>query len=83
MIPLMLVRGRGQLAVSQAGLVATILHLFVSTAIAGGLMLKLGLGMPFVYWLLAFYFTSLVIVVIASVQAVKKSPVTAGQALGT
>ena len=74
--PLLLTRGASQLAMSQAGLVGTVAHLFIGITVAAALYLGLKLGQPFLYWTLAFYWTSLVAVVIVSVRFVKAAPVT-------
>src|SRR5438045_1797349 len=55
-IPLILTRGATQASVTQAALIGTVLHLFVSISIAGVVILgKVGLGPTFLYWLLGLY----------------------------
>jgi hypothetical protein len=73
-VPLVLNRGADQAAVAQAGLVATMAHLFVAVALAAVVMLKWKPGMPFTWWLLTFYWTTLVGLVIATVRLVKSAP---------
>lgn len=73
MTPMMLTRGAGTGAVSQAGLVGTLVHLFLSITLAGIACLThvvAAKGM-FLYLLAAFYWMSLVMVVVASVRAVR------------
>lgn len=73
-IPLVLARGATQYAVAQAGLIATMIHLFVSAAGASAMvMTRGGLTMPLVYWLLAFYWTTLAALVTACVRAVRQA----------
>jgi len=76
LLPLIIVRGKDQLAVSQAGLVGTMLHLMCIAIIAGVLLVKMHAGTPFVFWLFGFYFASLVVVVASFIAAVKKAPPT-------
>lgn len=78
-IPLSLARGSSQASVAQAGLIASMLHLFASAVLGGGLIMTkaFGLGPALVYWLLAqYWFTliALVIVVIKSIQAAPSAP---------
>lgn len=74
-IPLVLTRGASQIAVSQAGLVGTVLHLLVGISIAGFLFLGVKLGQPFLYWMMAFYWLTLIVLVVVLVRAVKSAPV--------
>ncbi len=69
--PLMLTRRASQYAVAQAGLVATMLHLFVTVATATAMLLVGRLSQPFLYWLIPLYFATLIPVVIAAVRAVR------------
>jgi hypothetical protein len=76
-VPLALVRGGSQLAVSQAALVGTMVHLFVAIAFAAVAVLgRFGLGNAFLTWLLAFYWVTLIVLASGFVQAVKAAPVT-------
>src|SRR4051794_5638500 len=77
MVPLVLTRGASQPAVAQAGLVATMIHLFGSSAIgAAVIILKVGrLDASVVYWLLALYWATLIVLVVACVRAVKSATV--------
>ena len=74
LIPLMLTRHADQGAVAQAGLVATVVHLFVAIALAGVMILVLKLGQPFTYWLFAFYWMTLVVVAVVAVRSVRHAP---------
>ena len=75
LVPLVLTRGAGAAAVSQAGLVGTIVHLFLSITLAGGayLMHLVANRATFLYLLLAFYWLSLVMLVAASVRAIRRA----------
>ncbi|HEY7090985.1 MAG TPA: hypothetical protein VH518_23010 [Tepidisphaeraceae bacterium] len=76
MIPLLLTRGASQAAVAQAGLVATMIHLFGCVVLGGSLILmkSLYLGPSLVYWLLAMYWLTLITLVVGCVRAVKTAP---------
>jgi len=75
MVPLILSRGGSQLAQTQAGLVATAVHLLMSISLAAGVMLaRLGMKQVMLFWLLPFYGVTLVGVVMACVKAVKEAP---------
>jgi hypothetical protein len=78
LIPMRLTRGATQIAVSQAALVATMIHLFASTGLGGSLILmkSLEIGSAFVYWLLALYWTTLIALVVILVREVKHAPST-------
>jgi hypothetical protein len=73
-VPLFLTRRSTQLAVAQAGLVATMAHLFVIVGGATVMMLAGRLTTPVLYWLIPFYFATLVPVAIAAVRAVRQAP---------
>jgi hypothetical protein len=78
MAPMILTRGAAQSSVAQAGLVATMLHLFGSTVLIGGptvLFKSLQLDAALLYWALPLYWLSLIMLVIAVVQAIKSAPV--------
>ncbi len=75
-VPLLLARGGNQGSVAQAALVGTVIHLFVSVAIAGVILLAHLLGTAYVYWLFGMYWVTLVALVIAFVRAVRSAPVT-------
>ncbi|HEV2293662.1 MAG TPA: hypothetical protein VGR35_07390 [Tepidisphaeraceae bacterium] len=73
-IPLFLARRSTQAGVAQAGLVATMLHLFVTIGTATGMLIAGRLSQPFLYWLIPLYFASLVPVAIAAIHAVRQAP---------
>jgi ABC-type Co2+ transport system permease subunit len=73
-IPLILARHADQTGAAQAGLLATMIHLFVAAALAGVAILFAKRGQPFTYWLFAFYWTTLAIVAMESVRLVKAAP---------
>jgi ABC-type Fe3+-siderophore transport system permease subunit len=78
MIPLVIVRNKTTLEVSQAGLVATVIHLLVSAA--GGLSVMQWIHQgthprpAFLYWLCAFYWTALAGVCRVLIRAIKAAP---------
>jgi len=77
MVPIILTRGASQFAVVQAALVGTIIHLFGCTALAGVMILTKSLGLantPLLYWLFAFYWLTLIVVVTALVKALRAAP---------
>src|SRR5438093_7357047 len=61
--PLILARGRAQASVTQAALLATIVHLFVCSVFAGVILMwkSLHLDGAVVYWLLSFYWLTLIV----------------------
>jgi hypothetical protein len=71
-VPLVLTRGASQLAVVQAALVATMIHLFGMLALAVVVvsMRLAGYG-SFLYWLMAFYFATLPALVAALVPIIR------------
>src|SRR5690349_566359 len=61
-VPLVLSKGGNQATISQAALLGTIIHLFVSIAIAGIVIFaKLGAGQTYLYWLAGFYWITLLV----------------------
>jgi hypothetical protein len=73
-VPLFLSRGADQATSSQAGLLATATHLFIAIVLAGVMILALRVGQSFTYWLLAFYFPTLIGVAFASVRLINSAP---------
>ena len=65
LIPMILARSAAQGAMAQAGLVATVVHLFVCVVIAAVFILvpAIRLGQAYVYWLLPMYWVSLIVLV--------------------
>lgn len=77
--PVAVARHATQLGMSQAALVATMLHLFATVAAAAVVVLaRFAAGEGFLYWLMAFYWTTLIALVVVLVRAVKTAPVTSG-----
>ena len=79
-VPLFLARNSDQTIAAQAALVATIIHLFVATALAGVAIIILKFGQSFTYWLFAFYWTTLIGLAIAAARLVKSAPCAASPA---
>ena len=80
-VPLVLARGASQAAVAQAALLGTVIHLF--GCLAGAAVMLLVVRMPAAtYWMLAFYWATLIALVVGFTRAVKAAPVTA-TGLGT
>ena len=73
-LPLFMTRHSRQYAVAQAGLVATMLHLFVTIGTAMAMLLFGRLSQPFLYWLIPLYFATLIPIVFAAVRAVRQAP---------
>ena len=72
--PLFMTRRSTQYAVAQAGLVATMLHLFVTIGTAMAMLLFGRLSQPFLYWLIPLYFATLIPIVIGATRAVRQAP---------
>jgi hypothetical protein len=76
LLPLLLTRRASHYAVIQAALVSTIVHLFVSgIGAAIALLGKMVSGPPLVYWIFAFYCSTLIVVAMAAVKAIKAAPI--------
>jgi hypothetical protein len=75
LMPLVLTRGASQMAVTQAGLVATIVHLFAILALGGLVSFSLHRTQPFNYWALAFYWPTLAVVSVVSIKAIRQATV--------
>lgn len=74
-IPLMLSRGGNQASVAQAALIGSAVHLFVCVAVAGILVLgRLGPGPVFLYWLLGFYWVTLIVLVVVFAKSIRSAP---------
>jgi len=76
-VPAILARRSDPATASQAGLAGTVGHMFVALVLAGiAWMLKMaGERQPFLLWLLALYWASLVALVAVVVQVVRGAPV--------
>ena len=73
-VPVVLARGASQPAVAQAALVGTVIHLFGCLAGATTLLLVLHAGAASAYWVLAFYWATLVVVVVELSRAIRRAP---------
>jgi hypothetical protein len=74
-IPLMLSRGANQAGVAQAALVGSVVHLFVCIAVAGVVVFaRLGPGPVYLYWLLGFYWVTLIVLVVAFAKSIRSAP---------
>ena len=71
-IPVILARSATQLGMSQAALVGTAVHLLVGISLAATAILgRFGLGGSFLYWLMAFYWISLIAMVAAFARMIR------------
>jgi hypothetical protein len=70
-VPLFLARGASQIGMAQAALVSTVLHLFISLALGAGILLIVKPHHAYVYWLLGFYWLTLVLVATSAARAVR------------
>jgi hypothetical protein len=75
LMPLVLTRGASQLAVTQAGLIATLVHLFLIVALGALTSFSMHLSQPFNYWALAFYWPTLAVVSLMSIKAIREATV--------
>jgi hypothetical protein len=74
--PTFLARHAGQAAVAQAGLVGTLVHLMGHAAVAAfAIMVKpAALGPSFIWWLMPFYWVTLVALVSVLVRQLRQAP---------
>ena len=72
-VPLVLTRGASQPAVIQAGLVGTLVHLFGCLA-GAAVLVMMKTGIASVYWILAFYWATLTVLVVSFSRVVRKAP---------
>src|SRR3954454_5551508 len=76
-IPLVLTRGGNQASVAQAALVGSVVHLFVCIAVAGIVVFgHLGPGPAYLYWLLGFYWVTLIALVVVFARSIRSAPTT-------
>lgn len=72
LLPSLFARGASQGTVAQAGLVGTIVHLFTAAVVAAAVFLgHLNIGSAFIYWLLAFYWITLIVLAIEIARSVR------------
>jgi len=77
-VPVILARGTNQATVAQAALVGTVIHLL--GCLAGAAVMLLVIRMPAaLYWILAFYWATLIALVIGFTRAVRTAPMTPKQ----
>lgn len=77
LVPLLLARHGSQATISQAGLAGTTVQLLVGIGMAAvAIMGRFPLAGSFIYWLMLFYWVTLMVVVVAYVRAVRSAPVT-------
>ena len=75
-IPIMLTRASAQIAVVQAALFGTIVHLLASFGIATVVVFaRLVTAQPFLFWLVWLYWVTLFVLVMAFVRSVRSAPV--------
>ncbi len=75
LIPLLMWRNGNQLVIAQAALIGSLVHLAINIVLAMiALLGKLGVGQPYLFWLLSFYWTSLIVLVVMFVKAVRTAP---------
>jgi Mg2+/citrate symporter len=77
-VPVVLARGSSQAAMAQASLVGTVIHLFGCLVGAATLLLVLRTGTAGAYWMLAFYWATLAVVVVELSRAVRRATPTPG-----
>jgi hypothetical protein len=74
MVPTLLAGRGSQAEVAQAALIGTLAHLFVHALLAAVVFLaKPPIGPAFVYWLLAFYWVSLIVLAMLLAGVVRRS----------
>ena len=80
-VPLILARRASQAAVAQAALLGTVIHLLGCLACTAIMLLVVRLPAA-TYWMLAFYWATLVALVVGFSRAVKSAPIAAGDLPG-
>ena len=74
-VPILLNGSSSQAAAAQTALVSSAVHMFGHAAVAAVVILgHLRIGSGFIYWLMAFYLVSLVIVCGSLVSVIRRSP---------
>ena len=76
LIPILLARGAAQPAVAQAGLIGSVIHLLACSVFGAALIIlkPLRIDGAIVYWLLGFYWLSLIVLSTLFVRALKAAP---------
>jgi len=73
--PVLLTINSSQAGAAQSGLISTAVHLMGHVAVAGIVIMgHLQVGNGFVYWLMAFYLTTLVILSATLVRVIRLAP---------
>ena len=81
-VPLILARGASQGALAQAALVGTVIHLL--GCLAGAAVMLLVVRIPAAtYWVLAFYWATLIALVVGFTRAVRTAPTAPASTAGT
>jgi hypothetical protein len=75
--PILLARGASQASVAQAALVGSAIHLLGSISLGGALVMfkALNLGDALMYWLMAFYWATLIVLVFGYIRAIRTAPI--------
>ena len=78
LIPLWRTSVPTQANVAQAGLLGSVIHLFGSAGIGGAMLMakSLNSNASLMYWLLGFYWATLIVIATGFVRAIKAAPVT-------
>lgn len=76
-VPVVLTRGAGQAAMAQAALVGTAVHMLFLAALTTAIVFVVRPGAPFLYWVLIFYWATLVTLVIGFARSIRTAPVSA------
>lgn len=72
-VPMWSSRRANQADVSQAGLIATVLHMFVAAGVGGAISMLLHPHKSFLWWLLSFYWVTLITVCGAVIVAIRSA----------
>jgi hypothetical protein len=67
-----------QANVAQAGLLGSVIHLFGSAGIGGAMLMSKSLNSnaALMYWLLGFYWATLIVIALGFIKAIKTAPLT-------
>ena len=75
LLPLLFVRGATQLAVVQAGLVVTMVQMFLAVILSAIAMYVMHSGQPFVFWVIPMYWIALAMLVASLIGAIRQATV--------
>jgi hypothetical protein len=73
LLPLLFTRNSSQLAVVQAGLVATMVQMFMAVILSAIALYAMAAGQPFVFWVIPLYWVGLAILVSGLVRAIRRT----------